>query len=177
MGEVYVLPRLLISRREFHTHLDCSAIFPIIPVIQQGQLLECSIFPAMELAQYQDYSYARLPGNQSIRLFIIQPALMEHPEQIHCSIDTFDLDEQPSCHALSYTWSNTIEAKDDPTGGYCRNRTIWIDSKQLQITQNLYHVLVQIRSVDHCYWWVDMICVNQQERGTQSTGCAVRKDL
>lgn len=120
MGEVYILPRLLISRREFHTHLDCSAIFPIIPVIQQGQLLECSIFPAMELAQYQDYSYARLPGNQSIRLFIIQPALMEHPEQIHCSIDTFDLDEQPSCHALLYTWGNTIEAKDGPTGGYSK---------------------------------------------------------
>ena len=127
----------------------------------------------MELAPHQDYSYARLPGNQSIRLFIIQPTLMEHPEQIHCSIDTVDLDEQPSYHALSYTWGNAIEAKDDPTGGYSRNCTIWIDSKQLQITQNLYHALVQIRSVDHCYWWVDMICINQQDLEERSQQVAL----
>jgi hypothetical protein len=58
-------------------------------------------------------------------------------------------------------------------GGYSRTCDVWIASKKVQVTRNLYDALIQIRSFDMSQWWVDMICINQEDLEERSQQVAL----
>lgn len=72
---------------------------------------------------------------------------------ISCTLQTVSLLAKPAFLALSYTWG-------DPK----IRKSITVDGKSSQITQNLWDALYHIRK-DHeeVTIWVDALCINQTD--------------
>lgn len=70
---------------------------------------------------------------------------------IECSLESVDLDDQPSFEALSYCWGPL-----DPPG------EIRVNGHRLHVTPNLYAALQHLRRVEFPRrLWVDAVCINQ----------------
>ncbi|KAE9373579.1 hypothetical protein N431DRAFT_278716, partial [Stipitochalara longipes BDJ] len=54
--------------------------------------------------------------------------------------------------ALSYTWGDATMTVD-----------ITLDGHQFPVTKNLYVALKSIRNLESSHWWVDAICINQED--------------
>ena len=87
---------------------------------------------------------------------------------IYGSLTVFDIDKSPPYYPLSYEWGSDQDLA-----------TIRADGSQFEVRRNLYDFFETMRgmrqrlpfeSTDHCYLWVDQICINQsdvQERNNQ----------
>lgn len=72
---------------------------------------------------------------------------------IHCTLKTESLDDNPSYIALSYTWG-----EDSPSA------TVWINSQTFLVRENLETALRHIQKPDRSTSiWVDAICINQED--------------
>lgn len=115
----------------------------------------------------QSYVYGSLSSPQSIRLFKLHDAA-SFDEPIECSIETCELDGDmcPAYAALSYTWGSS--ARDELitlAGGTVVKATP-------ALTEALRHMRRLQRTRDDLTgtWWIDMICIDQdnlRERGQQ----------
>jgi hypothetical protein len=103
--------------------------------------------------------YSPLPGNNSIRKLVIEPASDEE-EELRTRLVVVSLDDNPSYEAISYTWGDP----SDKTLLRCNN-------SQVPIPRNLENALKQLRySTRPRYLWADSVCINQEdipERGQQ----------
>jgi hypothetical protein len=113
----------------------------------------------------QPYPYVPLPDNDHIRILVIGPASgQEHP--IDCAMLTARIDAG-EYDALSYSWGMNDDGDTTP------NRTISIDNKTVQVTQNLFEGLLRMRQNEAAiHLWVDAVCINQdnlEERNAQVT--------
>jgi hypothetical protein len=115
------------------------------------------------------YLYNPLPikNKQSIRLVHLNPS----PEGcINCSLVVTDLDDNPSYTALSYTWgdpgwttSRELPSSASNTIDGPRN-FILCSGKSLQVTKNLFDLLIQLRERGfRDAIWIDAICINQAD--------------
>lgn len=99
------------------------------------------------------YPYRAL-GETEVRLLRIVPGT----DTIECLLHQMPLDEARYFYALSYVWGDTRHQK-----------TIMLEGKPLHITSNLYEALHQFRErprdIGHPkdYFWVDAICINQDD--------------
>lgn len=74
-------------------------------------------------------------------------------QEICCRLSQADLNFKPVYEALSYVW-----------GASDKSRKIYCDEKELQITQNLYEALQQLRLPDReRVIWIDALCINQND--------------
>jgi hypothetical protein len=111
-----------------------------------------------------EYLYQSRLDAQSFRLLTIHPKTC-HDALIHCSLETFDLRNQPAFVALSYTWGNAEDVngeKDAPVDTLQEQRSISIqlDSGSMAVTPNLLDALLQLRGHKfEALLWVDAICV------------------
>lgn len=72
---------------------------------------------------------------------------------IHCTLKTESLDDNPSYMALSYTWG------EDPPSA-----TVWINGQPTLVRENLEIALRHIQKPDcSTSIWVDAICINQED--------------
>lgn len=106
------------------------------------------------------FTYKRLQRpDQQIRLLYLQPA-NDSNDEIRCSLSTHDIGTLPEYKAISYTWG-------DPN----LTRPIFVNSKQLEVRENCWYVLWQMRYHDVMEpIWIDAICINQfddREKGPQ----------
>ncbi|GKT46199.1 heterokaryon incompatibility protein 6, OR allele [Colletotrichum spaethianum] len=74
-----------------------------------------------------------------------------------CELTTWPTQEAPQYHAISYTW-----------GDVSATRCIIINGQQASIGENCFYALTQAYSSrlddeDECHFWVDSICMNQQD--------------
>lgn len=103
-----------------------------------------------------DNIYQKLETRE-IRLLSICPSLNKSDE-ICCSLDTVNLDDKPSYLALSYTWDDKNEKRQD----------IMVNKKRTHVTPNLFSALKSFRSRKFSYLeelpiWVDALCINQDD--------------
>ncbi|KAJ8091193.1 hypothetical protein PM082_004169 [Marasmius tenuissimus] len=79
---------------------------------------------------------------------------------LRCSVKEVGLVTEPVYEALSYTWFIDGDF-GPPTKGTMQ--TIVCNGKALEIHQNLYDALLQLRALDrgHLYW-IDAICIDQE---------------
>lgn len=128
------------------------------------------IYPFAMTSPQDAFLYDRLPSETSIRLIALEHLLCE---DIHLSLQTFELEEAPTYDALSYTWG-------DPRCAY-----LHLDSPETSIgyTQDCYEVRCNgskfmVRrnlkdALDMLQWWystspakqnfvwIDAICIDQ----------------
>lgn len=132
------------------------------------------------------YQHVPLPGPRFIRLLEIQ-----HGEgNIHCSLQTFNLDNSPAYDALSYTWGDPRPAllQTVGPGQYKRQFAITCDGKALTVTANLYYALLQLRGLNRSVpalhgrvvqprIWIDAICINQQDPAERNVQVAMMDSI
>jgi hypothetical protein len=116
------------------------------------------------------YADLRLRRSTSIRLLKLL-----HPGdggQIRCRLDVVDLKSKPDYRAVSYTWGPpTPEAKQQ---GMTANKScaVLCNEKELLVTENLFHFLrhaSQELEEYGGYFWVDAICINQDDKTEKSS--------
>ncbi|OIW26028.1 HET-domain-containing protein [Coniochaeta ligniaria NRRL 30616] len=96
---------------------------------------------------------------------------------IECSLKVVDLDHPPEYYCLSYTWG--APAKYGPLGNslVC---PILCNGEVLHVTENLYCFLRRLRDLStlcHRTFWIDAICVNQQDKKERSDQVRLMADI
>jgi hypothetical protein len=103
--------------------------------------------------------YSPLPGNNTIRILVIEPASAEE-DDLQTRLLVVALDDKPSYEAISYTWG-------DPADSTLLN----CNCAKVKIPQNLENALKRMRHATRArHVWADSVCINQQdisERGQQ----------
>ena len=86
---------------------------------------------------------------------------------IRCSVVEVNLDDPDVKYdALSYTWFIDSDI-GQPTKG--RMQTIVCNNGVLEVHQNLYNALLQLREVGKARLiWIDAICINQEDKEEKS---------
>lgn len=106
-----------------------------------------------------DLVYSPLPGNNSIRILVIEPASAEEDE-LQTRLQVVSLDDKPTYEAISYTWGDPA----DSALLHCNN-------SQVAVPRNLQNALRKLRHASRPrHVWADSVCINQQdipERGQQ----------
>ena len=101
--------------------------------------------------------YCRL-SEKDIRFIVLQAGELADP--IKCTLTVGHLDTLPSYEAVSYVW-----------GSQCDPQEISLDGVSFCITQNLFKVLIRLRSkTGDRLLWIDALAINQsdiEERNTQ----------
>jgi hypothetical protein len=118
------------------------------------------------------YQYEPLPEGRLIRLASLSH---EGDEEVpRCSLETFDLNNLPVYHALSYTWGSPSDEASERGINADLSCSIFCSGSSMSVTRNLYDFLCRWRKTnsDSCkeYIWIDAICINQAdptERGSQ----------
>lgn len=77
----------------------------------------------------------------------------EYDELIQCNLKRVDLGTVLPYTALSYCWGDARNLK-----------IIVIDGQMVNVTENLYYALRELRSVGTEYVWADAICINQYHK-------------
>ena len=85
-------------------------------------------------------SYPPLPTSNSIRLIALEVG--DGDSLVRCSLTTWDLNDEPSYAALSYTWGDPLAI---PYRASEPSKTIWCNDKPLAVTVNLHEALLNLR--------------------------------
>ncbi|KAI1814518.1 HET-domain-containing protein [Poronia punctata] len=124
------------------------------------------------------YQYDRLPvETPTIRLLKV---FSSDKSPITCSLQSFTLSEAPFFYALSYTWGDPLDqslsspSNRKPMSKELDKYVITEDGSTIGATENLIdalHMLSTMKnSQEEAYWWIDALCINQndyEEKGTQ----------
>jgi hypothetical protein len=127
--------------------------------------------------EYQSYGSIRIPeylhdplpinNKQNIRLVYLDPS---SGGCINCSLVVTDLDSNPSYTALSYTWGDPdwTTSREPPSSASnsidSPRSSILCTGKLLQVTKNLFDLLIQLRERGfRNAIWIDAICINQAD--------------
>ncbi|KXH35473.1 hypothetical protein CSIM01_10232 [Colletotrichum simmondsii] len=118
---------------------------------------------------------------KSTRLLQFQP--QEEDEPLQCTLKTHSLNDAPPFIALSYVWG-----APGPTHDIC------INDVAFQVRENLWHALQQLANIanndENCisqqkksgtvlpkYFWVDAICINQNDNSERGHQVGLMKDI
>jgi hypothetical protein len=128
--------------------------------------MECQNYRSIRIPEYL-YDPLPIKNKQNIRLVYLNPS----PEGcINCSLVVTDLDNNPSYTALSYTWGdpNWTTNREPPSSASNiidgPRSSILCTGKLLQVTKNLFDLLIQLRERGfRDAIWIDAICINQAD--------------
>ncbi|KAL0932431.1 ankyrin and het domain protein [Colletotrichum truncatum] len=129
------------------------------------------------------FTYPSAVGADSIRVVKICPAgndptHLTNPAgtkpQIELLIKTVAFEDRPVYHALSYTWG----AADFDTEPSRDTVPIILGGKTFYAMQNLHDGLLQLReSFPDTWFWIDAICINQDDLTERSTQVSIMDDV
>ncbi|ERF74426.1 hypothetical protein EPUS_06604 [Endocarpon pusillum Z07020] len=140
------------------------------PALEEGN--GPPILELMSLSREEtSYPGEELRTDSSIRLLKIHAASGQEQE-IECTLQSFDLNEEPCYHALSYTWGPPVKFFDPRDEEFPNEiRSILCNGQPFSVTPNLQDALVELRRSDFTDWlWVDSISIDQsnlKERASQ----------
>ncbi|KAM0328194.1 hypothetical protein ACHAQA_005601 [Verticillium albo-atrum] len=141
------------------------------------------------------YSYPRSLDGDSIRLLHITAASPSAPcntqhgatavtgsdtaDHLHLNVVQFSFGTEPDYYALSYTWG---PADDSETGTNSASLVapapIILDGERHDVTPNLYDALLQMTaSYPGAYFWIDAICINQDDLLERRTHVAMMDEI
>jgi hypothetical protein len=104
-----------------------------------------------------DYPSLKYPSS-SIRVLHVHAGSGE--QRIECTIESLPFVNKPHYEALSYTW-----------GDMKRKKSVTVNSKRMEVTENLYEALLSIRLPQETRTlWIDQICIDQsntEEKNSQ----------
>jgi len=118
--------------------------------------------------------YQPLQSNRSIRLIDLEAG--EDKREIRCFLKEWDLDDNPSYAALSYTWGASVSV---PYRAAAPSQRVWCNDKPLFVTAILYEALLKLRSFQitvgdsTLLHWIDVICINQEDSAERSSQVAI----
>ncbi|KAH9883247.1 HET-domain-containing protein [Xylariomycetidae sp. FL2044] len=99
------------------------------------------------------YPYQEL-ADTDLRLLRILPGTGSN--RIECWLDTIPYDSKPIYYALSYVWGDASQKEE-----------ILLEGRPFQVTRNLYEALQHMRWLAEFEWedyfWIDAICINQDD--------------
>lgn len=97
------------------------------------------------------YEYHAFQHTDEIRVLVLAPTT--ESEEICCSLKHVRLSDKPDFEALSYAW-----------GDSAKPRRVFCDKKIINVTENLYIALRNLRYKDReRAIWADAICINQDD--------------
>lgn len=118
--------------------------------------------------------YTGLSSPQSFRLLRLRDAaFLEDP--IECSIETYELDEEgrPAYTALSYTWGSS--SRDDiialASGSVVKGTPTLVQALRYM------RQLQQTRDDMNGVWWIDMVCIDQDNISERGQQVALMRDI
>lgn len=92
-------------------------------------------------------------ARSELRLLKLSRRSTHNPEEpLNCKLSVHALTDVPAYTALSYAWG---DPKD--------TRAVVVNGKIMQATTNLVDALLQQRELGLCLWWVDALCINQED--------------
>ena len=150
----------------------------------------------------QNYRYEPLPSPDCIRLLEVFPV----GTSVRCALKTFRLQEAPSFRALSYTWghAHTIIATANENEGKSQSsqarkrasfsgprrenplrHSLICDGRLIKVASNLWSALRMLGNAVNLpqmpktpsYYWIDKLCVNQEDIGERNTQVARMGDV
>lgn len=91
-----------------------------------------------------------------IRVLILQAG--DEPDEVHCTLETYQLDKCRAFEALSYAWG-------DPTPVF----PIFVNGSCTLVAHNLSVALRHLRYTQSCrVLWIDAVCINQTDIGERN---------
>jgi hypothetical protein len=103
------------------------------------------------------FRYHPLTHDDEIRLLHLKPG---SGDDIHFTLHSVRLGEQPSYEAISYCWGDASDTRE-----------VYCNGQLLSITNSLYTGLKRLRKEDTVrVLWADAVCINQKdvpEKGSQ----------
>ncbi|KAM0553088.1 hypothetical protein ACHAPJ_007636 [Fusarium lateritium] len=116
--------------------------------------------------RHRSLRYQQLePRQRQIRILHLLPGQSSDP--VRCELHTVSLSSNPVYQALSYSWGDPHDC-----------RAIEVDSKETDITSNLYNALRQLRLDDNeRHIWVDALCINQADDTEKSHQISLMRDI
>ncbi|KAI0970422.1 heterokaryon incompatibility protein-domain-containing protein [Xylaria arbuscula] len=109
-----------------------------------------------ENCEVEPYSYAKLIGEDDIRILRLLPGRAGDPIQVQVQHVSMSIEQEYT--AVSYAWGNRMAL-----------RTIFCEGKSIQVPMNLSRALTYMRHPSqHLYLWVDAICINQKDEVEKS---------
>jgi hypothetical protein len=106
---------------------------------------------------FEMYAYAEIDSSKKeIRLLNLWPRTVKPKvdagNHLHCSLETVSLLDNPTYHAISYTWGKSLNSK-----------TILVNNQRVEVTENLESALRNIQNESTFLpVWIDAICINQK---------------
>jgi Heterokaryon incompatibility protein (HET) len=99
------------------------------------------------------YNYLEPPDEGWIRLVTILPEHTRGDGEIEISLSVHALSSNQPYDTLSYMW-----------GGRSQSQTIKCEGGTLEVTDNLYLCLLELREEEsHRFLWIDALCINQND--------------
>jgi len=124
------------------------------------------------IVKQSSYQYGPLQSNRGIRLLSLKPP-DNRDDPVELSIHHFSLDDAPEYIALSYTWGSPV-----------RNVLVTAESLPIKITPCLREALQHMRELQRrkstlrgLWWWIDMICINQEDPHELGSQVAFMRDI
>ncbi|KAI1406410.1 HET-domain-containing protein [Hypoxylon fuscum] len=110
----------------------------------------------------ENYVYTSLSqADRQIRLLTIGAGTWS--DKIECNLQVASLDDSPCYEALSYVWGDTNNTK-----------SISVNSRTLEVTENLYLALRRMRHTESPrVMWIDAVCINEEDNAEKSTQVAM----
>lgn len=113
--------------------------------------------PAEALWEYKD-----IRQKTELRLQLVDPG--ELNDDVHCTLDHWEIKKCPEYEAISYTWA-------DESGIDTKSETIYLNGSLFPVTANCKAALRRVRMhQEQRTIWIDAVCINQEnkdERGHQ----------
>ncbi|KAF7503295.1 hypothetical protein GJ744_004017 [Endocarpon pusillum] len=144
------------------------------PAPEEGNnrpILESTLQSMTLSSEETSYPGEELRTDSSIRLLRIHGA-SGREQEIKCTLQPFDLKDEPCYCALSYTWGAPVRSFDSQDEALPNEvRSILCNGQALSVTPNLEDALAELRQSGFIDWlWVDSISINQSnliERASQ----------
>ncbi|KAL8710657.1 MAG: hypothetical protein Q9220_004881 [cf. Caloplaca sp. 1 TL-2023] len=115
-----------------------------------------------------------------IRLLTIKPSDKDDA-RIELQLTHTSLDPRPEYIALSYTWGRPAPHLEDEWDDPQSKKSVLVNGKSFAIKYNLYSALLALRrrwsSVVTISWWVDAICINQDDILERNKQVACMQDI
>jgi hypothetical protein len=124
------------------------------------------------------YLGQELCSGNSIRLLKVHVS-SETISPIQCTLQTFDLKDEPRYTALSYTWGPPVKTIDPPDESFPNElQPILCNDLPFSLTQNLHDALLELRRSYFTDWlWVDSVSINQSDFKERADQVALMADI
>jgi hypothetical protein len=118
------------------------------------------------------FQYQNLGSTHSIRVLDLYSLKQSPDSDLHGTLRSVSLDDNPSFSSLSYTWQG------DETSVQRGTPKIKFSNGTIEITQNCWNALLRLRGLfGSLTLWVDSICINQSDEDEKRNQIPLMREI